>query len=89
MFYRSYDPRALVKFLAPAAGVFVLFMIPPAWTLILGGGTLGTFATSSVLNIVPVSLGVAALLALRPERGSALEAVGDAAGALLIEPAVK
>jgi len=89
MSYRSYDPQALVKFLAPAAGFFVLFMIPPAWTLILGGGTLGTFATSAVLNIVPVSLGVAALLALRPKRESAPEIVPSDAGKLLAEPTAK
>lgn len=85
MSYRSHDPRALVKFLAPAAGFFVLFMIPPVWTLILGGGTLGTFATSSVLNIVPVSVGVAALLALRPERESAPEILPSDAGKLLAQ----
>jgi hypothetical protein len=64
-------------------------MIPPAWTLILGGGTLGTFATSAVLNIVPVSLGVAALLALRPKRESAPEIVPSDAGKLLAEPTAK
>ncbi len=64
-------------------------MIPPAWTLILGGGTLGTFATSSVLNIVPVSLGVAALLALLPERDSAPKIVPSDAGKLLAETTVK
>lgn len=85
MSYRGYDPRALVKFLAPAAGFFVLFMIPPVWTLILGGGTLGTFATSAVLNIVPVSVGVAALLALRPERESAPEIVPGDDGRLMAE----
>ena len=68
MSYRAYDPRALAKFLAPAAGFFVLFTVPPAWTLLLGGGTLATFATSSVLNIVPVVIAVTALLALRPDR---------------------
>ncbi len=83
--YRRPDPRALAKFLAPAAGFFVLFMIPPAWTLLLGGGTAATFATSTVLNIVPVSLAVAAFLALRPRPESAPEPVSE----LQAEPAVK
>lgn len=71
MSYRAYDPRALLKFLAPAAGFFVLFMIPPTWTLIFGGGTIATFATSAALTIVPVAIAVAAFLALRPGAPSA------------------
>ena len=78
MSYRSHHPRALVKFLAPAAGFFVAFMIPPAWTLLLGGGTVATFATSSVVNIVPVSLAVAAFLALRPGLPSEVARTGIA-----------
>lgn len=82
MSHRAPDPRALVKFLAPAAGFFVLFMTPPAWTLILGGGTVATFATSTVLNVIPVGLAVATFLALRPGRRpeSAPQPVPDAAG---------
>ena len=64
--YRSYHPRALVKFLVPAAGFFVAFMIPPVWGL-LAGGTFAAFAVASLLNIVPVAIAVPALLGLRPE----------------------
>ena len=64
--YRSYDPRALVKFLAPAAGFFVAFMVPPAWGL-LAGGTLAAFAVAATLNVVPVAIAVTVLLALRPQ----------------------
>jgi hypothetical protein len=63
--YRSYDPRALLKFLAPAAGFFLAFMIPPVWGL-LAGGNLATFTIASLLNIVPIALAVAVLLGLRP-----------------------
>ena len=87
--YRAYDPRALAKFLAPAAGFFVLGMIPPAGTLLLGRDTLGTFATSAALSTVSVGLAVTALLALRPERESTPEGIGDAAGKLLVEPVFK
>jgi hypothetical protein len=66
MSYRHYDPRALVKFLAPAAGFFLLFMVPPVWGL-LPGGTFATFAVASLLNIVPVAIAVPALLSLRPD----------------------
>lgn len=65
MSYRSYHPRALVKFLAPAAGIFTAFMIPPVWEL-LAGGNLATFAVASLLNVVPVALAVPVLLGLRP-----------------------
>jgi len=87
MSYRGHDPRADLKFLAPAAGFFVLFMIPPAWTLPLGGGTLATFATSSVLNMIPVGLAVATFLALRP--ASALGTAPDDVGELLARTAAK
>ena len=62
LYYRAYHPRALAKFLAPAAGFFVAFTIPPVWGLLAGG----TFAAASVLNIVPVAIAVTALLILRP-----------------------
>ena len=65
MSYRRPDPRAELKFLAPAAGFFVAFMSIPAWGLI-SGGTLTSFAVGAVLNIVPVAMAVPALLALRP-----------------------
>ncbi|CAA9453973.1 MAG: hypothetical protein AVDCRST_MAG80-2621 [uncultured Rubrobacteraceae bacterium] len=65
MSYRRYDPRALVKFLAPAAGFFVAFMVPPVWGL-LAGGTFTAFAVASLLNIVPVAIAVPTLLGLRP-----------------------
>lgn len=67
--YRSPHPRALTKFLAPAAGFFVAFMVPPVWAL-LAGGTAATFAVASLLNIVPVAIALPALLALRPEARS-------------------
>lgn len=70
MSYRSYDPRALLKFLAPAAAFFLAFMIPPVWGL-LTGGTIATFAVASLLNIVPVAIAVPVLLSLRPQPGSA------------------
>ena len=66
MSYRHYDPRALVKFLAPAAGFFLAFMVPPVWGL-LAGGTFAAFAVTSLLNIVPVAIVVPALLSLRPD----------------------
>jgi hypothetical protein len=65
MSYRAYHPRALVKFIAPAAGFFAAFMIPPAWGL-LAGGTFAAFAVASVLNVVPVAMAVSVLLGLRP-----------------------
>ena len=73
MSYRSYDPRALVKFLSPAAGFSVAFMIPPVWGLI-AGGNLAAFAVAALLNIVPVAVAVSVLLGLRPgpRTGSAL-----------------
>ena len=65
MSYRSYGPRADLKFLAPAAGFFVAFMAVPVWGL-LAGGTTTAFAVASILNVVPVAIAVPALLALRP-----------------------
>ena len=65
MSYRRDDPRALVKFLAPAAGFFVAFMIPPVWGL-LAGGTFATFAVAATLNVVPVAIALSVLLGLRP-----------------------
>jgi len=64
--YRRYDPRALVKFLAPATGFFVAFMTPHVWAL-LTGGTFAAFALAATLSIVPVAIAVPALLALRPD----------------------
>lgn len=89
MSYRRYDPRADLKFLAPAAGFFVAFMIPPAWTLLFGGGTLATFATSAVLNTIPVAVAVSALLALRPGADPAPQPVLDDLQDLRAEPAAK
>ena len=65
MSYRSYHPRALSKFLVPAAAFFLLFMIPPVWGL-LAGGTPASFAAAALMNIVPVAIAVPALLSLRP-----------------------
>ena len=78
MSYRKYDPRALVKFLAPAAGFFVAFMSIPFYGL-LAGGTFTAFAVASALNVVAVAVAVPALLALRPgARNSPEFAPGDA-----------
>ena len=76
--YRRYDPRALAKFLAPAAGFFAAFMVPPVWGLI-AGGTFAAFAVASVLNVVPVAIAVSVLLALRPDQPAT-------ASASLVEP---
>ena len=62
--YRRYDPRALVKFLAPGAGFYVAFMVPHVWGL-LAGGTFANFAVAA-LTTLPVTIGVTTLLALRP-----------------------
>ena len=88
MSYRSHHPRALVKFLAPAAGFYVAFMAIPLWGLI-SGGTLTAFAVGSALNTVAVAVAVPALLALRPGPEFAPEPVPDHAGELLAETAVK
>ena len=82
MSYRGYDPRALVKFLAPAAGFYVAFMAIPTWGLI-SGGTLTAFAVGAALNTVAVAVAVPALLALRP--GTAPDALRE----LRAEPAAK
>lgn len=76
MSYRRYDPRADLKFLAPAAGFYVAFMVPHVWGL-LAGGTFAAFAVAAILNTVPVAIAVTTLLALRPGPESALEPVPD------------
>jgi hypothetical protein len=63
--YRRHDPRADLKFLAPAAGFYLAFMVPHVWGL-LAGGTFANFAMSAALTTLPVSIGVTALLSLRP-----------------------
>lgn len=88
MSYRRYDPRALLKFLAPAAGFYAAFMSIPVWGLI-SGGTLTAFAVGAIINTVAVAIAVPALLALRPEAGISPEPVPDAAGELLAQTAVK
>jgi hypothetical protein len=84
MSYRRYDPRALVKFLAPVAGIFVAFMIPYVWGL-LAGGTFAAFAVAAILNIVPVAISVTTLLALRPGPDSAPEPDPDNVQGLRVE----
>ena len=86
MSYRSYDPRALVKFLAPAAGFYAAFMAIPVWGLI-SGGTFTAFAVGAIINTVAVAIAVPALLALRPL--AAPEPVPEDAGELLAQPAVR
>ena len=63
--YRSPGPRALVKFLVPAALFFVLFMSAPTW-LLFTGGTPAAFALTALLNAAPVILAVSIFLSLRP-----------------------
>lgn len=63
--YRSHQPRALRKFLVPAATFFALFMIPPVWRL-LAGEAPAAFAAAALLNFLPVAIAVPALLRLRP-----------------------
>lgn len=65
--YRSPHPRALLKFLVPAALFFVLFMLPALWAL-LTGGSLAAFAVATVINVVPVAVAVPVLLSLRPSQ---------------------
>jgi hypothetical protein len=84
MSYRRYDPRALVKFLAPAAGIFVAFMIPHVWGL-LAGGTFAAFAVAAILSIVPYAIAVTTLLALRPGPDSAPEPDPDNVQGLRVE----
>lgn len=88
MSYRRYDPRALVKFLAPAAGFFVAFMTIPVWGL-LAGGTFTAFAVAAALNIVSVSVAVSALLALRPGPENGTEPIPGDAGEILAQTAAK
>lgn len=88
MSYRSYDPRALLKFLAPAAGFYVAFMSIPLWGLV-SGGTFTAFAVGAIINTVAVAIAVPALLALRPRAEIAPEAVPEDAGKLLAQTAVK
>ena len=84
MSYRKRDPRADLKFLAPAAGFFVAFMAIPVWALI-SGGTTTAFAVGATLNVVAVAVAVPALLALRP----VAEPIPDDAGEILVQTAVK
>ncbi len=63
--YRRYDPRGNLKFLVPATGFYVAFMLPHVWGL-LAGGTFANFAVAAALTTFPVSIGVTALLSLRP-----------------------
>lgn len=88
MSYRRYDPRALAKFLAPAAGFYLAFMSIPTWDLI-SGGTLTAFAVGSALNTVAVAIAVPALLAVRPGPETAPEPGSNDAGELVAEMAVK
>ena len=86
--YRRHDPRALGKFLAPAAGFYAAFMSIPAWGL-LSGGTFTAFAVGAILNTVAVAIAVPALLALRPGSKIAPEPIPEDPGELLAETAVK
>ena len=88
MSYRRYDPRALVKFLVPAAGFYVAFMAIPAWGLI-SGGTLTAFAVGAIINTVAVAVAVPALLALRPQAKIHPEPARDTTGELLAQTAVE
>ena len=63
--YRAPHPRALRKFLVPAAAFYGLFMIPHLWAL-LAGGTLGAFGVGALISTVPVALAVPVFLGLRP-----------------------
>lgn len=88
MSYRQYYPRALVRFLVPAAGFYVAFMSIPVWGLI-SGGILTAFAVGAILNTVAVAIVVPALLALRSGTEIASQPVPGAARELLAETAVK
>lgn len=88
MSYRRYDPRALVKFLGPAAGFYVAFISIPVLGLI-SGGTLTAFVVGIILNTVAVAVAVPALLALRPTPEIAPEPAADGAGELLAQTAAK
>ena len=75
-----------MKFLAPAAGFFVAFMIPHIWGL-LAGGTFAAFAVAAILSIVPVAIAVPTLLALRPD--GVPDAIPDNVQGLRAEPSAK
>ena len=81
MSYRRYDPRADLKFLAPAAGFFVAFMAIPVYGLV-AGGTVTAFAVAATLNVVAVAIAIPVLLALRPEPRIAPEPVVHSAPAV-------
>ncbi|CAA9453415.1 MAG: hypothetical protein AVDCRST_MAG78-3688 [uncultured Rubrobacteraceae bacterium] len=88
--YRSHGPRALAKFLLPAAGFYMAFMVPHVWGL-LAGGTLTAFVVGFAINTVAVAVAVPALLALRPgpRPGSAPAASPSNAERLRAETAVR
>ena len=86
MSYRRHDPRADLKFLAPAAGFYAAFMAIPVWGLI-SGGTFTAFAVGAILNTVAVAVAVPAFLALRPQVDP--EPAPRDAGELLTQTAVK
>ena len=86
MSYREPDPRADLKFLAPAAGFYLVFMSIPVWGL-ASGGTLTAFAVGATLNTVAVAVAVPALLALRPQ--SAAAPAPDSFQELRTEPAAE
>ncbi len=79
MSYRRYDPRADLKFLVPAAGFYMAFMVPHVWGLLAGGtfAAFAAFAVAAILNAVPVAIAVTTLLALRPGPESAPEPVPE------------
>lgn len=89
MSYRKYDPRALVKFLAPAAGFYAAFMAIPAWGLI-SGDTLTAFAVGAIINAVAVAVAIAVPPPVRPATtdGEPPEPVPDD-GTLLARTAVE
>ena len=88
MSYRRHDKRALVKFLAPAAGFYVAFMAIPAWGL-LAGGTFTAFAVGATINTVAVGVAVPALLVLRPGPQTSRGPVPEDAAELLARTAAK
>jgi uncharacterized membrane protein len=82
--YRSHDPRALLKFLAPAAGFFLAFMISPVWGL-LAGDAFASFAVASALNVVPLAVALPVLLSLRPDNATDTLEIDAATRAAVIE----
>ena len=89
MSYRRHDPRADLKFLAPAAGFYVVFMSIPVWGLV-SGGTVTAFAVGAIINTVAVAVAVPAFLALRPTTPEiAAEPAAYVAGESLAQTAVK